>query len=380
MDIAVDQSSLSRALRLSCRALSTRAPLPILQNVLLEVTSGSLMLTATDGEIGLVTTLPVDAATPGRTAAPARLLAEYVTQLPTEPLRLILDAGKRRLRVTCGRFDASLSTADPDEFPVLPPADQSTALDLDTSHLRRAIEKVAFAAARDDSRPILAAVLWEVGEPGLTLAAADGFRLSRAVIPGVAGNARRFLAPVRAVAEYGRLLVEAEAARIVPTPDGGGLHLVAGGTTLFTRLVDGQFPDIDRVIPREWRTRAVVQTAAFRQAVRVAGLFGKDGQVRPVVFEARPRGLRLVARGDETGEAEGEVAAVVEGEPQSVALNSRLLIDLLDTIDAQQLQISWSSPQSPVVVREVGRVESDDLALLMPLHDPNLVRQPAEAA
>lgn len=380
MEIAVDQSSLSRALRLACRVLSTRAPLPILQNVLLEVTSGSLTLTATDGEIGLVTTLPVDAATPGRTAAPARLLAEYVTQLPSEPIRLSLDAGKRRLRVTCGRFDASISTADPDEFPVLPPADQSTALDLDASHLRRTIEKVAFAAARDDSRPVLAAVLWEVGEPGLTLAAADGFRLSRAVIPGVAGNARHLLVPVRAVAEYGRLLVEAEAARMVPTPDGGGLHLVAGGTTLFTRLVDGQFPDIDRVIPREWRTRAVVQTAAFRQAVRVAGLFGKDGQVRPVVFEARPRGLRLVARGDETGEAEGEVAAVVEGEPQSVALNSRLLIDLLDTIDAQQLQISWSSPQSPVVVREVGRVESDDLALLMPLHDPNLVRQPAEAA
>jgi DNA polymerase III subunit beta len=380
MEIAVDQSSLSRALRLSCRALSTRAPLPILQNVLLEVTSGSLTLTATDGEIGLVTTLPVDAATPGRTAAPARLLAEYVTQLPTEPLRLILDAGKRRLRVTCGRFDASLSTADPDEFPVLPPADQSTALDLDASHLRRAIEKVAFAAAHDDSRPILAAVLWEVGEPGLTLAAADGFRLSRAIIPGVTGDARHLLVPARAVAEYGRLLVEAEAARLVLTPDGGGLHLVAGGTTLFTRLVDGQFPDIDRVIPREWRTRAVVQTAAFRQAVRVAGLFGKDGQVRPVVFEARPRGLRLVARGDETGEAEGEVAAVVEGEPQLVALNSRLLVDLLDTIDAQQLQLSWSSPQSPVVVREVGRVESDDLALLMPLHDPNLVRQSAEAA
>lgn len=380
MEIAVDQSSLSRALRLACRALSTRAPLPILQNVLLEVTSGSLTLTATDGEIGLVTTLPVDAAAPGRAAAPARLLAEYVTQLPTEPLRLSLDAGKRRLRVTCGRFDASLSTADPDEFPVLPPADQSTALDLDASHLRRAIEKVAFAAARDDSRPILAAVLWEVGEPGLTLAATDGFRLSRAVIPGVAGNARHLLVPVRAVAEYGRLLVEAEAARMVPTPDGGGLHLVAGGTTLFSRLVDGQFPDIDRVIPREWRTHAVVQTAAFRQAVRVAGLFGKDGQVRPVVFEARPRGLRLVARGDETGGAEGEVPAVVEGEPQSVALNSRLLVDLLDTVDAKQLQLSWSSPQSPVVVREVGRVGSDDLALLMPLHDPNLVRQSAEAA
>ena len=380
MEIVVDQAALSRALRLACRALSTRAPLPILQNVLLAAESGSLTLTATDGEIGLVTTVPADVTNPGRTAAPARLLAEYVAQLPAEPLRLVLDGGKRRLRATCGRFDATLSTADPDDFPILPPADQSTVLDLDANQLRRAIERVAFAAARDDSRPILAAVLFELGEPGLTIAAADGFRLARAIIAGIAGDHRHLLVPGRVVVEFGRLLVDVEAARLIPTADSGGLHLVAGATSLFARLVDGRFPDIDRVIPREWRTRVVVQTASFRQAVRVAGLFGKDGQVRPVVFEARPGSLRLLARGDETGEAEGEVAALVEGEPQSVALNSRLLVDLLDTVDGPQLELAWSSPQSPVVIREVGRGNSTDLALAMPLHLPALVQRQAEAA
>ena len=132
--------------------------------------------------------MPADVTHPGRTAAPARLLAEYVAQLPSEPLRLVLDSPGKRLRATCGRFDAGLSTADPDEFPVLPPADQSTALDLDANHLRRAIERVAFAAARDDSRPILAAVLFELGEHGLTIAAADGFRLARAVMPASPGT------------------------------------------------------------------------------------------------------------------------------------------------------------------------------------------------
>lgn len=380
MDLGVEQSSLSRGLRLTCRALSARAPLPILQNALLAADSGSLTLTATDGEIGLVTTVPADVTHPGRTAVPARLLSEYVAQLPSEPLRLILDAGGRRLRVICGRFDASLSTADPDDFPVLPPADQSNALELEAGRLRRAIERVAFAAARDDSRPILAAVLFEVGEPGLTIAAADGFRLARAILPGVVGDDRHLLVPARAAVEFGRLLVDAETARLITTSDSGGVHLVADGTMLFSRLVDGRFPDIDRVIPQEWRTRAVVQTASFRQAVRVAGLFGKDGQVRPVVFEARPGGLRLLARGGETGEAEGEVAAVLEGDSQSVALNSRLLVDLLDTIDGKQLELSWTSPQSPVVIREVGRENSADLALAMPLHLPALVQRQSEAA
>lgn len=93
MEIAVDQSNLSRVLRLACRALSTRAPLPILQNVLLVAEQRMLTLTATDGEIGLVTTTPADVTHPGRTAVPARLLAEYVAQLSSEPFRLILDAG-----------------------------------------------------------------------------------------------------------------------------------------------------------------------------------------------------------------------------------------------------------------------------------------------
>lgn len=380
MELVVDQSSLSRALRLACRALSTRAPLPILQNVLLAADAGSLTLTATDGEIGLVTTVSADVTLLGRTAAPARLLAEYVGQLPSEPLRLRLDHDRRRLHASCGRFDAGLATADPHEFPVLPPAHEETAIDLDARQLARAIERVAFAAARDDSRPILAAVLLELGERGLTIAAADGFRLARAVVAGITGGDRHLLIPARVIVEFGRLLADSEAARLVPTADEGGLHLVAGTTTLFARLVDGRFPDIERVVPREWRTRVVVQAASFRQAVRVAGLFGKDGQVRPVVFEARPGGLRLLARGDETGEAEGEVAAVVEGEPQSVALNSRLLADLLDTVDAPQLELTWSSPQSPVVIREVGHVGSPDLWLTMPLHMPQLMRHEAQAA
>lgn len=380
MDLTVDQSSLNRALRLACRALSTRAPLPILQNVLLAANAGSLALTATDGEIGVVTTVDADVMQSGRTAAPARLLAEYVAQLPSEPLRLRLDQGARRLQASCGRFSAGLSTADPEEFPMLPPAHEESAINLDARQLARAIEQVAFAAARDDSRPILAAVLLELGERGLTLAAADGFRLARAVMAEVTGSERHFLAPARAVTEFGRLLAEADAARLVPTPDDGGLHLVAGATTLFTRLVDGRFPDIERVVPREWRTRVVVQAASFRQAVRVAGLFGKDGQVRPVIFEARPGGLRLVARGDETGEAEGEVTALVEGEAQSVALNSRLLAELLDTVDSPQLELTWSSPQSPVVIREIRHDNSPDLWLTMPLHLPQLVRHEAQAA
>lgn len=379
MDLTLDQATLSRALRLITRVVAARPTLPILQMVLLAGEAGRLRLTATDGELALTTAVVADVAGAGRAAIPARLLGEYVAQLPTEPLRLTLDGTGRRLRARCGRFAATLAGADPDDFPSFPTTDERSTIDLDARRLRRAIDRVAFAAARDESRPVLAAVLLDFGPDGLTLAAADGFRLARARLPEAAGAARQLLAPARAVAEFGRLLADAEAARLALTPDGHGASLSVGETTLVARLIDGAFPDIERVIPREGRTRVTVDAASFRQAVRVAGLFGKDGQVRPVVLEAGRERLRLVSRGDEVGEAESELSAVVEGEPQSVALNTRLLVDLLDATDGSRLELSWSSPQAPVLVREADGA-ADDLWVVMPLHDPALARQQAEAA
>jgi len=379
MELTVDQHSLSRALRLASRVAPTRASLPILQMVLIEAEPGHVRLTATDAELAMTTRVSAGVTTPGRIALPARLLGEYVANLSAEPVRLTLDPEQHRARVTCGRFEAALGTADPDEFPVLPTTNEPSAIDLEAGRLRRAIERVAFAAARDESRPVLSAVLFDFGDEGLTLAAADGFRLGRTRLPEAQAAAQRLLVPVRAVAELGRLLVDAERARLLLTPDGRGVGFVVGETTLYTRLIEGQFPDVERVIPRECSTRVSVETAAFRQAVRVAGLFG-NGEARAVVIDAADGRLQLHAHGDETGEAEGELPAALVGEPQAVALNTRLLTDLLDAVSAPMLELGWTSPQTPVLVRASGPAESDDLWVIMPLHDPSLTRRAAAAA
>ena len=356
LELTVDQSALSRALRLASRVSPTGASLPILQMVLIEAEAGCLRLTATDAELAMTTRVSADVTTLGRIALPARLLGEYVANLSAEPLRLTLDPEHHRARVTCGRFEAALATADPDEFPVFPTTDGPSAIDLAAGRLRRAIERVAFAAARDESRPLLSAVLFDFGDEGLTLAAADGFRLGRTRLPEAQAAAQRLLVPVRAVAELGRLLVDAERARLLLTPDGRGVSFVVGETTLYTRVIEGQFPDIERVVPRECSTRVSVETAAFRQAVRVAGLFG-GGEARAVVIEAADGRLQLYAHGDETGEAEGELPAALVGEPQAVALNTRLLTDLLDAVSAPMLELGWTTPQTPVLVRESGRAD-----------------------
>ncbi len=373
MDFTIDQSSLSRALRLVGRAVPTRASLPILQAVLLEAEPGRLKLSATDTDLGVVTTLAADVSQLGRAAMPARLLTDYVSQLPAESVQLALDPARQRVRATCGRFKADLAILDPEGFPQFPARDEQRTFELAPSALRKAIERVVLAASRDDSRPVLTAVLFDFGETGLTLAAADGFRLARARLPEAVGASRQLLVPARAVAEFGRLLAEGEKARIALTPDDRGIHLVVGPTTLYTRLVEGRFPDIARVIPTTWQTKVAVDTHHFRQAVRLTSLFGQQGANRPVVLEAETGTLRLRARGDETGEAESELAATLEGEAQAIALNTGLLSDVLDVVDAAELRLSWTRPTLPLVVQEAGGTLDDDLFILMPLHDPTLV-------
>ena len=376
MDLTIDQASFARALRLAGRVAPTKSSLPILQSILLEGEFGRLTLTATDLELGVSTTLAARVDTPGRTAIPARLLADYVAQLPAEPLRLVLEGERKRVRVSCGRFVANFGASDPEEFPSFPPIDESHSLDLDANRLRNALERVIFAAARDDSRPVLTAILFDFGPNGLTLAAADGLRLARVRLPEATGDPRQLLVPARAMAECARLLTGADAVRLLATLDARGIYLATRDTRLFTRLVEGRFPDIERVIPQNWRTRVTVETASLRQSVRIAGLFG-GGDARPVLLDAAPGQLRLLARGDETGEAKSELPATLEGEPQAVALNTRLLADLLEAPRSSHLELNWTTPRTPVMVREVGEAGSPDLWIIMPLADPALLREAA---
>src|SRR5262249_30194611 len=156
----------------------------------------------------------------------------------------------------------------------------------------------------------------------------------------------QLLVPARAVAEFARLLVETEAARLLLTPDGRGVSLAAGETTLYARLIEGRFPEIERVITQECRARVTVDTVALRQALHVAALFGA-GAVPRVLREPTPARVRVAARGAETGERESALAATLGAEPQAVSLNTRLLADLLDAVATDRLELGWKSPQTP---------------------------------
>ncbi|HEX5502459.1 MAG TPA: DNA polymerase III subunit beta [Thermomicrobiales bacterium] len=373
MDLCVAQADLARALRLVARAAPARPPTPALGHVLLDATPGRLTLTCTDSTLGLMAAVAADVARPGRAALPARLLEDYAAQLPAGMLRLTGEPDRGRVRAGCGRATASLATTDAAAFPAPPAPDMATARDIDAPALRRALARVLPAAARDDTRPVLGAVLLALDEAGSALAAADGFRLARARLPGLPGTPRELLVPARAAAEAARLLAAAETARLVVLHAGRGLWLVAGAAGLYTRLVQGRFPDTAALVPATWRTRVTVARAALRAALQQAALFGADPMgARAVVLVAAPGCLGVAAAEAATGEVRSDLPAELAGAPGAIALDAHLLLDLLAGAEAPRLTLSWSGPAGALVVREADAADGD-LWLLMPLHDPALL-------
>ncbi|HET8629285.1 MAG TPA: DNA polymerase III subunit beta [Thermomicrobiales bacterium] len=375
MDLCVAQADLARALRLVARAVPARPATPALGHVLLDATPGRLTLTATDLALGLLAAIAADVARPGRATLPAGLLGDYAAHLPAGPVRLTGEPGRGRIRVQDGRAAAGFAAPD-----------MATAVALDAAALGSALARVVPAAARDETRPILAAVRFALDAAGLTLAATDGVRLARARVPGPSVAPRDLLVPARAAAEMARLAGEAATARLVAPPGDRGLWLVAGAVGLCTRLVDGRYPDLAGLVPATWRTRVTVAGAALRGALRRADLFGREGAgARPVVLSAAAGRLRLGARDETLGETQSELAAELEGAPGLVALDTRLLVDLLAAARAERLALSWAGQADAVVVREVGAARpaddpaADDLWLVMPLREPDLLRRQADA-
>lgn len=360
MDLTIPQAELARGLRVVQRATAPRSSLPILSHALLEAEAGPgrLTLTATSLELALRIELAADIAADGVVAAPAALLTDYVAQLPTEPVRLTLRSGRADrpgpLAVTCGSSSANIGALAAEDFPTLPPADRSV-LEVPAEPLRRALERVRFCAARDDSRPALAGVLIGGGAGRLVLVAADGFRLGKVEL-GIDGPESPLLLPARAAAELARLLGEAkaeDAVAVTPTADRGGAYLGVGAVTLFARLIEGQFPDYERILPREWRTRVGVGLADLRRAVRAAGLFG-EASTRPVRLEAGPDRLGISGRGAELGDVATHLAAAVAGEQDAVDLNARQLGEILEAVPGERADLRLGGRAGPVVIRVAG--------------------------
>ena len=372
MQLTVQQEDLNRGLSAVARAVPTRSTLPITNNILLEADDDQLTLSATDAETIAITYRIASGITePGTITLPSRLLSDFVATLPPQPIVISLAERSRQVSLSCARNEASIGGQAADEFPPIPPVEDGDTIRIDAAALRRSINQVAFAAATDDSRPVLTGVHFALRDGSLRLAAADGFRLAVNTIEvGEDSADREAIVPARALNELARLLPEVdEQISVTFNPASTQVLFDLGHATLIAQLIQGTFPNYEQLIPSSHATSTEVSVGEFMRETRIASIFARDGSgiVRLIASpgEDSPGRLTVTARAEEVGNNEGEIDALVDGEEARIAFNSRYLIEVLGALDTERVAIETSSPSSPGVLRPVGN--DDYVHVVMPM-------------
>jgi DNA polymerase-3 subunit beta len=362
MKLSCLQENLNRGLNLVGRAAAARTTLPITNNVLLAIDEGRLKLVATNLEMAISCWIGAKVEEEGTITVPARLLTEFVASLPSDKISVSLSPKSKTLELKCARFEARISGVDAKDFPPIPRVEGGITTKVEVEALRQAIGQVVFAAASDESRPVLTGVNAEFDGDLLTLAAADGFRLAVYKLPLAVAVSQKATAiiPARTLTELNRLATDQEeAVEIMVNADRSQILFRLKDIELVSQLVQGAFPQYSQLIPQSYNTRAVVDVAQFLGATKTASIFARDGSgiVRLVIApgkETAPGKLSVSARSEEIGDDVGDIDAVVEGEEAKVAFNGKYLSDVLGVIREQQVALEVTTPSSPGVIRPVG--------------------------
>jgi DNA polymerase-3 subunit beta len=356
------QENLSRGLSVVGRAVATRTTLPITNNVLLETDQSRLRLTATNLEMATSCWIGAKVEEEGAITVPARLLTEFINSLPNDKIEVSLSQ-RTTLELKCARFEARISGVDAKDFPPIPKVEAGIATKVTVEALQRGISQVVFAAATEESRPVLTGVSADFEGDLLTLAAADGFRLAVHKLPLAAsvGQKTTVIIPSRTLAELNRLMVDQEeAVDITVDPDKSQALFRLKDIELVSQLVQGAFPNYAQLIPQSYTTRTVVEVAAFLRATKTAAIFARDGSgiVRLMMVpgggEMKPGKMTVAARSEEVGDDVGEMDAVIEGEEAKIAFNGKYLADVLSVLHEEQAALEITTPSSPGVLRPVG--------------------------
>jgi len=374
MKVSVLQENLAQGLNVVSRAVSARSTYPILANVLVSAEEGRLKLAATDREMGITCWIGAKIQEPGATTVPARTFSDLVTTFPNETIEMELAVRTQTLHLRAGRSNAEIKGIDAEEFPPMPEPDKSGGVELGAGDFKEMIQQVVFAASRDDARPVLTGVLITVEGKTMTMAAADGFRLSvrKAELKSAADQPMRAIVPGRALNEVARIATDDKEQISMTLPPGRGQVIFRlKNAELRCQLVEGAFPEYQQIIPDGYKTRTVVSTEAFLKAAKQAEIFARESShiarldIKPGEGKA-PGTMEISAQSEETGSNDSKVDASVEGGPILIAFNVRFLREVLDVMKTPNVALETSAAAAPGVVRPMG--DEDFLHVIMPMH------------
>jgi len=373
--ITCKQQDLSRGLSIVGHAVSSRSTLPILANILLSTDNGRLRLYATNLEIGINCWIDAEVHEEGTTTVPAKLIADLVNSLPPASVDIVVPEDSHTMSIKSMRSSANIKGMDPSEFPLSPNTEGSDpAVIVDAAQLKEMIAEVAFAAADDDSRPVLTGVLVQVSTGKMTFAAADAFRLAVrvSVLPDDSVLRNDILIPARTLTELSRILPSEGSVQMIVTPNRSQVLFHTENIDLLSRLIEGTFPNFRQIIPKEHTTRAVVETKEFAAAVKSVAPFARDSSnIARIKINGggsdgmEPGALTIEATAEDVGNNVSIINAAVDGPEQQIIFNVKYLAEVLSVLDTPEVAIEVTSASRPGVVKPVS--SADYTYVIMPM-------------
>jgi len=363
MKLSCLQDNLTKGLSIVGRFVPVRSTLPQASHVKLETDEGRLKLVATDASTMAATCwIGAQVEEEGSITIPARLLTDFVASLPNEKLDLDVPARGHQLHLKCARNEATMAGMDAADFPPVPAVDDGLTINLGPADLSKAIAQVQFAAATDDTRPVLTGIHTLAEEQTLTLAAADGFRLAvhKLALTDEVPERVEVIVPARALREVERLLSD-QTDQVEMSINGARTQVLfkMNSVEIVATLIQGTFPNYGQLIPSSFTSRAEIEMKQFLQETRIAAIFARDGagivrlQMDPS-GDGQPGKLTISARAEEIGEHRGDMDVKMEGDESKIAFNSRYLQDVLQVLEVESVALETTSPSSPGVLRPIG--------------------------
>lgn len=364
MRLTISREKLQEALSAVAAAVPAKTTLPVLGNLLLETTDRGLRISGTDLDIGVSTEIPADVESPGGITVPAKKLLEIVRELSPAPVRLVA-SGEQRIALECGRSKFKLLGLPRDEFPSFPAVDFKTSWRIRSGDVQQLIGHTAFAVSTEESRPILNGVLWEIRENETRMVATNGHRLAKMEIPYSGSFKGEFIIPPKALEQVRRLFPADEELEIAK----GENHLAFRSpfTSVYSRLIEGPYPNYDQVIPRDNNRVALIDKQSLQSALKRMAVVASD-QTHRVKLSFNAALLRFSVATPDLGEGQDELAIRYEGDPIDIGFNGMYLLEILRYMPTEEVRFTFKEPERAATLEpENWQERAKYLCLVMPL-------------
>lgn len=366
MEIKIIQEKLAKVLNSVSRvAAGSRAALPILNNVLIRVDDGKVSLTTTNLDMAVVSYLPTSQSKNGVITVPARLMAEFVGNLPRGTVVEIKSEGDK-VTIKAGGYSSTINGASAEDFPELPEIDDSKVVkfQMGVDEFKEGLSQVMIAASADTTRPALTGVYFNTFEGGLYLAATDGYRLAERKFIDKVKSEVAAIVPASSLQEVLRSLND-DVTEIELWFDEAQVRFRLGEIEVTSKLIEGSFPDYRQLIPKQTEIKVELKRDELVRITKLAALFAKEvGGSVVCETSAEEKNFTIASVANELGENKSEIKTEVETDGK-VTLNSRFLLDALNVLDGKEVDFGFSNKLDPVVMRSKG--EQNYVHIIMPL-------------